>query len=396
MSGLFPDRRFAGFGPTRYDAATAPPPLHFILARGSAALRQRLRHKCPRRPGVYGMVGRRGSLIYVGKAKCLRTRLLTYFRVRTRDPKAGRILDHTRAIVWEHWPTEFAALLRELELIRRWKPSYNVQGLPGRRRATYICLGRKPAAYLFATRQPPTEAKAVYGPLFGGVRVAEAVRRLNDLFRLRDCEQSQKMHFADQGELFPVLRPAGCLRFEIGTCSGPCVGNVTRNGYGRQTRAARTFLDGHDDGVLTRLEKEMADAAAGQAFERAAVLRDKLDVLRWLSERLAWLQEARREHTFVYPLAGEDGRLLWYLVHRGRVRATVLAPCNAATRQVARAAIESVFAQADDSAATSADQIDSIMLVAGWFRKHKDERQRLMSPDDALAHCHVGAALARG
>jgi excinuclease ABC subunit C len=396
VSGLFPDRRFAGFGPTRFDAAHTPPALHFVLARSPAGLRERLRRKCPRRPGVYGMVDRRGTLLYVGKAKCLRTRLLSYFRVASREAKAGRIIDHSRAIVWEYAATEFAALLRELELIRRWKPAYNVHGIPGHRRATYVCLGRKPAAYLFATRQPPADVTAIYGPLYGGSRVGDAVRRLNDLFRLRDCEQSQKMHFADQGELFPVLRPAGCLRFEIGTCSGPCVGSVTRSAYGRQTRAARAFLDGTDDRILNNLEREMAAAAEARQYERAAALRDKLDVLRWLGDRLAWLQRARREHTFVYPLAGDDGRNLWYLVHRGRVRAVVPAPSDAATRRAARAAVQSVFADTtEESSALPADQVDSILLVAGWFRKHADERQRLMSPDEALARCSAGTALTR-
>lgn len=397
MSGLFPDSRFAGFGPTRFESTAIAPPLHYVLARSTPALRQRLRHKCPRRPGVYGMVDRRGTLIYVGKAKCLRTRLLSYFRADAREGKAGRIIDHSRAIVWEHAPTEFAALLRELELIRRWKPAYNVHGIPGHRRATYICLGRKPAAYLFAARQPPADVTAIYGPLFGGSRVGDAVRRLNDLFRLRDCDQSQKMHFADQGELFPVLRPAGCLRFEIGTCSGPCVGSVTRSGYGRQTRAARAFLDGTDDGVIAKIQREMAAAATDQAYERAAALRDKLEVLRWLAERLAWLQRARREHTFVYPLTGDDGRNLWYLIHRGRVRAVVPAPADAATRRAARTAVERVFTDADaESTATPADQVDSILLVASWFRKRVDERQRLLSPAEALSRCAAGTAVAAG
>jgi hypothetical protein len=141
----------------------------------------------------------------------------------------------------------------------------------------------------------------------------------------------------------------------------------------------------------------MATAAAAQAYERAAALRDKLDVLRWLADRLTWLQRARREHTFVYPLAGDDGRTLWYLIHRGRVRAVVPAPADAATRRVARAAVQSVFADtAAESAATPADQVDSILLVAGWFRKHAEERRRLLSPNDALAACSAGAALARG
>jgi len=395
VTGLFPDRRFAGFGDSQFGASSTPVPLHFVMARQPGALRQRLRHKCPRRPGVYGMVDSRGRLVYVGKAKCLRTRLLSYFRTQSRDPKAGRIVENTRAIVWEHAANEFAALLRELELIRRWKPAYNVQGLPGVRRATYICLGRKPAPYLFTARQPPTDVTAVYGPLPGGRKVADAVRRLNDLFRLRDCEQSQKMHFAGQGELFPVLRPAGCLRLEIGTCSGPCAGGVTRKGYGRQTRAARSFLDGSDYSTLRKLELDMAAAATGKAYERAAALRDKLEIIRWLADRLVWLQSARDEYTFVYPLAGEDGELLWYLVRRGRVRTVVAAPRDAVGRKAAKAAIRIVF---DDGATEPGtlpiDQVDSILLVAGWLRKHRDEKARLLSPADALQLCAAGAALA--
>jgi excinuclease ABC subunit C len=396
VSGLFPDRRFAGFGPSRFDPATASTALHFVMARQTAALRQRLRHKCPRRPGVYGMVDPRGALIYVGKAKCLRTRLLSYFRAGTRDDKAGRIIDHTRAIVWEHAPSEFAALLRELELIRRWTPAYNVQGVPGYRRPTYICLGRKPAPYLFVSRQPPADVAAIYGPLNGGRRIGDAVRKLNDLFRLRDCEQSQKLHFADQAELFPLLRPAGCLRFEIGTCSGPCAGGVSRTGYGRQTRGVRAFLDGADYSVLRTLEQDMATAAVNKAYERAAVLRDKLDVIRWLVEKLSWLQRARREHTFVYPLAGDDGRALWYLIHRGRVRTVVSAPDDAASRRAARSAIERAFApDPRETTAVPADQVDSVLLIAAWFRKNRDERERLLTPADAAALCSAGAALAR-
>jgi excinuclease ABC subunit C len=397
VSGLFPDRRFQGFGPSRFDPSPAPPPLLHVTGRRAGTLRTRLRQKCPRRPGVYGMVDARGNLIYVGKAKCLRTRLLSYFRAESREQKAGRILDHSRAIVWEYAPSEFAALLRELELIRRWKPAYNVQGQPGHRRAIYVCLGRKPAPYLFVSRQPPAGVIACYGPLHGGERVGEAVRRLNDLFRLRDCDQSQKMHFAEQGELFPVLRPAGCLRFEIGTCSGPCVAQVTRNGYGRQVRAARAFLDGADDGPLRELERDMAAAATALAYERAAALRDKLDAVRWLWDRLAWLQSARQEHTFIYSLTGNDDRTLWYLIDRGRVRSVVPVPRDPEARQAVRSAIESVFATGQrENGLLPADQLDSVLLVAGWFRKHPDERQQLLTPENALESCRSSTALVRG
>jgi excinuclease ABC subunit C len=343
------------------------------------------------------MVDGRGSLIYVGKAKCLRARLLSYFRANSREDKAGRILDHTRAIVWEYAASEFAALLRELELIRRWKPVYNVQGLPGRRRVVYVCLGRKPAPYLFVARQPPADALACYGPLQGRERIGDAVRRLNDYFRLRDCEQSQKMHFADQGELFPILRPAGCLRQEIDTCSGPCAGYVTRAGYGRQVRAARAFLDGSDNAPLLKLEREMTAAAQGQAYERAAALRDKLEPIRWLADRLAWLQRARQEHSFVYVADSADGVAIWYLIHRGRVRSAWPAPRDSHARRTVGADINVVFRDVGrEDGPLPADQVDSILLVAGWFRKHPEERQRTLSPTDALDLCRANGSLVRG
>src|SRR5262249_59028771 len=120
----------------------------------------------------------------------------------------------------------------------------------------------------------PAGAVACFGPIFAGHQAREAVRRLNDWFRLRDCPQAQEMIFADQGELFPVLRAAGCLRYEIGTCSGPCAGVCTSSAYGDQVRAARAFLNGSDDSVLVQLEQDMTAASGAQEFERAAALRD--------------------------------------------------------------------------------------------------------------------------
>src|SRR6266851_3368549 len=117
MESLFPFRGLWSFGPNHLDLAEDTPILVRICATRRLGLRTQVRQQCPRRPGVYGMVSRKGEVIYVGKAKCLRARLLSYFRTKSRDPKAGRILAHTKYLVWEYAPSEFAALLRELELI---------------------------------------------------------------------------------------------------------------------------------------------------------------------------------------------------------------------------------------------------------------------------------------
>src|SRR5262249_44674603 len=252
----------------------------------------------PRHPGIYGMLDPRGNLIYVGKAKCLRARLMSYFRVRSRDDKAGRIIDHTRTVVWEQAPNEFAALIRELELIRRFRPRYNVQGQPGMRRYSYVCLGRAPAPYAYVTREPTGKETAWFGPVVSAARAGEAVRRLNDWFRLRDCSQKQRLCFSDQPELFEIDRTPGCLRFEIATCMGPCAGNCSRDEYGAQVRAARAFLEGKNLEPLQTLEAAMLAAASAFQFERASALRDKLADLRWLSDRLTWLRSARDQHSF--------------------------------------------------------------------------------------------------
>jgi excinuclease ABC subunit C len=385
MSSLFTSRAFTSFGPSAL--AVAPPVLYQVHGRRPATLRAKVRQECPRRPGVYGMLSARGELIYVGKAKCLRTRLLSYFRPKSRDAKAGRIVRHTRTLVWEPVPSEFAALLRELELIRRWRPRFNVAGQPHRRR-TYVCLGRQPAPHVFLAGKPPRDTLACFGPVPAGRKVREAVRRLNDAFGLRDCPQAQAMVFADQAELFPVLRAAACIRHEIGTCLGPCAAACTRADYGRQVRAARAFLEGADRSLLETLEGDMTAAAAARAFERAAALRDRLDILRWLRDRLGRLRRVREEQSFIYPVPGYDGEDVWYLVHGGRVAAALPAPRTAAQQRAAARQLRSVCGERPASGGVvPVDQVDGVWLVAAWFRRHVEERQRLLDPAALLAAC---------
>ncbi|HEV3256746.1 MAG TPA: UvrB/UvrC motif-containing protein [Gemmataceae bacterium] len=385
MKGLFFCRRFTGFGPTRF-LPSASPPADQVHGARPALLRRAVREQCPRRPGVYGMLDAQGELIYVGKAKCLRTRLASYFRPRSRDPKAGRILEHARTLAWECVPSEFAALLRELELIHRWRPRFNVQGQPGRYRRAYVCLARQPAPYAFLARRPPTGALAAFGPVPAGRRATEAVRRVNDWFGLRDCPQAQEMVFADQAELFPVLRAAGCIRHEIGTCLGPCAAGCTRAAYGERVRAARAFLDGTDLSPLHRLERDMTAAARVELFERAAALRDKLTSLRWLGEQIGRLREAQEGHSFIYRVPGHSGENLWYLIQGGRVAVVLTAPRRPAGYRTAAREIAAVFREDHrETSSAGAQEIDGVLLVAAWFRRHPEERHRTLDPGEFLA-----------
>ena len=386
MEGLFTRQAFTGFGPVALLPDVEPIP-HRVKARRPGRLRALMRRDCPRLPGVYGMLDPKDELIYVGKAKNLRARLLSYFRPRSRDPKAGRILKRTRTLVWEIAVSEFAALLRELELIQRWQPRFNVQGQPSHRRRVYVCVGRHPAATIFLAKQPPRTALAGFGPVSAGFKAREAMRRLNDWFRLRDCPQSQEMNFADQRELFALPLTPGCIRHEIGNCLGPCAAACSRDAYAANVQATLAFLRGDDASPLTVLEREMAAASANLAFERAAALRDKLDSLTWLSEQLRRVREASR-HSFVYPVRGHDETEWWYLIHDGRVRGVVPSPRDEVSRRGAARRMQEVYGRRSAmSGPPGPGEIDGVLLVAAWFRRRKEERPNTLDLAAALDRC---------
>ncbi len=353
--------------------------------RLAARLRGEVRRYVPRVPGVYGMIDVLGRLIYVGKSKCLRNRLLSYFLPNNEEDKAGRIVQSTHAIVWEYQPSDFAALLREQQLIRKFQPRFNVQGMPRRQQPIYVCLGRAPAETFYTARQQDPKALTSVGPLMGAARAARGVEVLNRLYRLRDCSNKQPCSFTEQLQLFDIeLRP-GCIRLEIETCLGPCIAACSRSLYARQVTAAHSFLQGTDDWPLEELQQAMQRSATGQHFEQAALLREDLKAIKWLSGRVGDMAQARALYTFVYrvqsqtspqqPL-GHAQREIWYLIRRGLIEGAIAAPTSAKEKSQVRKLLK--HWQANDRSLGSEfhPRPESLALVASWFRNHRSELKR--------------------
>jgi excinuclease ABC subunit C len=377
MNGSLIPTFFGGFGPSQFATNGTAPGVHRIDAPTARRLCFAVRQNCPPWPGVYGMLDADGQVIYVGKAKRLRTRLLSYFRPKSRDRKAARIIRHTGSIVWEKTLCEFGALLRELELIQRFRPRFNVQGQPWIERH-YLCLGRAPAAYAFVSQKPKT-AHRCYGPLPSGPRLHEAARRLNDWFQLRDCPQPQDMRFADQRGLFPMVQGAGCIRHDLGTCLAPCIGACTSRSYSAQVRAAERFLTGEDRSVLQRIEQLMQEAAACQAYERAATLRDQVETLTWLCQSLDRLRLIRTRLNGVYAARSYEGDRIWYVLRRGVVCRVLPAPISKMERERALRSIGSLYeARPPGERPITGREVDHVWLVAAWFRKHPEEWKRVV------------------
>jgi len=328
---------------------------------------------CPKLPGVYGMLDATGRLIYIGKSKSLRNRLLSYFMPNNTDEKAGRIIQAASAIVWEKQPSDFGALLREQMLIRRWQPRLNVVGMPKRQQQAFVSIGNSPAEHFYLSKQFDPNAKACHGPFHGMDNLHRAVEVLNRLYMLRDCSQKTPMLYTDQLQLFDLELRAGCVRQEIGTCLAPCLRSCSRQQYGEQVEKALRFLNGLSVEVLDLVETQMNRAAAGQHFEHAARMRDDFKILKWLSDRLASFKRAREHYSFVYSVRGCDGRDIWYLIRKGGIEHAIAMPKNAAQWRSVRSALTRWHDSSESVGAGYLRYEETIGIVTAWFQKNRDQ-----------------------
>ena len=344
-----------------------------------AEMRAHVRATARDRPGVYRWLSADGEVVYVGKSKRLRTRLLSYFRCAA-DEKGARICREATRVEWEYAPSEFAALLEELRLIKRFRPRLNVAMKRDARHFAFIKVTRGAAPKLLVVRGAGADdAQVYYGPFHGAQRVTEAVRELNDALGLRDCRLDQPIHFADQPELFQLApRTPGCIRHEIRKCLGPCVGGCAASEYDARVRLARGFLDGADDGPMDALRTEMLAASDAMDFERAAVLRDKLARLEALREQFVRFRFAIETLSFVYTVPGEDGQDRVYLIRRGRVRGEFGLPRSDEERTRLLAMVEDVYGPAtgEPAAQVPAHEVDELLLLSSWFRRFPAELAR--------------------
>ncbi len=365
---------FVEFGAWTLSPEQAWPKGGILLAGSPKENRKLVRHAAPLAPGVYGMIDVEGELLYIGQSRSLRNRLLSYFA--TSPPgKAGRIAGCTQRLVWETAPDEFAALLRELELIRRWRPRFNVRGQPGRRRPAYLVVSRGPGSRLYLARKPVKGDRAVFGPVRASRTCQRAVHALNDFFQLRTCGQQVPMHFSEQRVLFESGTAALCARHALGICLGPCASNCSRDQYSGRVRALKRFLRGTDGSVLSHLEQAMLTAAEAMRYEEAAIDRDRWEAVTALDEQLERFRTAQRDYSFIYPLPNGTGGHTWYFIRAGDVVAA------ATERRRALALIDEVYGA---DGIVKPDDVEVTLLVAGWFRSRPEEMLRTVLPKECL------------
>lgn len=322
------------------------------------------------------MLSATGEVVYVGKSKRIRSRLLSYFRCAYPEEKGARILREAETIDWEYAPSEFAALLNELRLIKRFRPRLNVAMKRDAQHYSFIKITKGAAPKLAVVRGASADdASIYYGPFVGAQRIGDAIRELSDALMLRDCKSDLKMHFSDQQELFQLMpRTPGCIRHEIAKCLGPCVGGCSVVEYNERVALARAFLDGANDGPMAMLRGKMEEASEKLQFERAGFYRDKLGRLDTLREQFSRLRFAVETLSFVYTVPGHLGDDRVYLVKRGVVRAELEKPTSSWQRVKMKRLVDDIFSATETpSTRVPTHEIDELLLLSSWFRRFPGE-----------------------
>lgn len=346
-----------------------------------ASLRERIRTSAENRPGVYRWIGPGDELLYVGKSVRVRERLLSYFRAE-RGEKPAEMIREAARVEWEYVPNEFGALLREMRLIQRHRPRYNVQHK--RKRAfAFVKLTREMAPRLMPVTRVANDGSTYFGPFPRAGRVGETVRDLSYVLGLRDCPSATPISFGDQLEMFggPLTRAPACLRADLGTCLAPCCGRVDAAVYERRVEQARRFLEGRGKAPLEVLQRRMAAAARKREFEYAGMLRDRHERLARFQEQLAAFRGRVESLTFLYRVPGFHGADRIYLVRRGRVREEAPHPRSRRERALLASRVEAVFSAPERGpGGLTSDQAAEILFVARWFRLRPREVKRTRAP----------------
>jgi excinuclease ABC subunit C len=261
----------------------------------------------PDSPGVYILKASDGKILYVGKAKSLKKRIRAYF-TDSRDIKTRHL--QARIGDLDVFPTgsEAEALLLENNLIKRWKPKYNINLKDGK---TYpvIRLTNEEYPRVFRTRRIIFDGSKYYGPFPNVGRIDLYLNIIDKLFPLRKCK----------GPVKPNKQP--CFYYHIGRCAGVCAGKIGPEEYGKRVERVRMLLAGRTDELARELRQKMKRASDRQEYEKASVFRDQLEALQALSEEqkvvdfqseardyVGYWSDEKRVHLTVLQLRG--GKLI--------------------------------------------------------------------------------------
>ena len=227
--------------------------------------------KAPEEPGVYLFKDNSGKHIYIGKAKNLKSRLKGHWQNLKLDPKERRIFEESSKIEWIITKSDYEAFVLENELIKQYKPKYNVRLKSGSGYPMLVITDDEYPTVLISRKYG--EIKGEYFGPFLPARTARAMKDLiHKLFKLRTCDPLPKRNIV-------------CFDYHLGLCSAPCVNKISKKDYNFDVKAAKAFLSGNVKKVIYQLYDRIEEYTSKMMFEKAAIVRDQITAMENLVQK---------------------------------------------------------------------------------------------------------------
>ncbi|MCT4615489.1 MAG: excinuclease ABC subunit UvrC [Marinifilaceae bacterium] len=226
----------------------------------------------PKLPGVYQYFDKEGNIIYIGKAKQLRKRVSSYFNREHDQAKTYILVKKIAEIKHIIVDSEEDALLLENNLIKKYKPKYNIL-LKDDKSFPWICIKNEDFPRVFSTRNLQKDGSEYYGPYTNLKMVSIILDVIKSLFKLRTCKHNLNY------ENVAIGRYKLCLEYHIQNCHGPCQQRQTKDDYDNNISQIRNILKGNINQVIARMKSEMIQLADNYEFEKAHLLKQKIDIL---------------------------------------------------------------------------------------------------------------------
>jgi excinuclease ABC subunit C len=323
----------------------------------------------PTKPGCYQMKNAAGTIIYVGKAINLRSRVRSYFHAdASHDNKTRRLAREIANIEWIVVGSELEALILEMNLIKRYRPKYNVR-LKDDKRYPYIKIHWNEAyPKVTVTRQMVEDGGRYFGPYTSAWAVYQTLDVLRRVFPYLTCDR----------EITGQDKRA-CLYYDIKLCTAPCIGAVDQAGYRQMITDLMDFLSGHSEPIVARLTGEMETAAEELRFEKAAALRDRLKAIQAIVERQKIVFASDYLDSDVVAMARADGEacVQIFFIRGGKLIGREYFVLEG-TEDTSDAEVMSQFVRQFYTEAASVpdqvllpQQIEEAQIVAQWLRSRR-------------------------
>lgn len=256
--------------------------------------------KIPSKPGCY-LFKAGGGIIYIGKAKDLKKRVGSYFSKTRKDPKTEALVRQIEDLDFVVTMTEVEAFILENTLVKRHQPRYNIL-LKDSKQYAYIQMTDEEFPRLLLARRKEGGGE-FFGPFVSGLERDHVLKLLNKTFRLRTCRKLPKR---------------ACLRFHIGVCSAPCIGNIDRDGYMASMAQAKMVMGGKTGELLRTLKEDMRKFSGNEMYEKAIEMRDRIASLEYLPQRQSMDRDKKYDEDVInYVTKAGTVYLVLFNVYRG-------------------------------------------------------------------------------